>query len=132
MSIDLTPEEREGLAAGIRKLAMERERKDDFDEFAKWLEDNGPVGVFVDGANVGMFNQNFADARFNFRQVGCARRREHQQAGPMGATGRYVCLTPGARVLMGCFVFLSRLWNLDRHSVSMASLPLGRFCMNDP
>lgn len=34
-----------------------------------WLDRNGPFDVIVDGANVGMFNQNFGEGGFNFYQV---------------------------------------------------------------
>jgi len=35
----------------------------------EWSERHGPFDTIVDGANVGMFNQNFEDARFNFHQL---------------------------------------------------------------
>ena len=37
--------------------------------FIEWSERHGPFDTIVDGANVGMYNQNFEDARFNFAQV---------------------------------------------------------------
>jgi proteinaceous RNase P len=37
--------------------------------FVEWSKRYGPFPTIVDGANVGMFNQNFEDARFNFPQV---------------------------------------------------------------
>mmetsp|Transcript_2673 Transcript_2673/g.3035 ORF Transcript_2673/g.3035 Transcript_2673/m.3035 type:complete len:509 (+) Transcript_2673:152-1678(+) len=67
-AIDLTPEERSTLAAGIGKLALERESEADFEGFKEWLK-KGPVKWLVDGANVGMYNQNFQHASFHFKQV---------------------------------------------------------------
>ena len=37
--------------------------------FIEWSERHGPFDTIIDGANVGMFNQNFEDAHFNFHQV---------------------------------------------------------------
>ena len=37
--------------------------------FIEWSDRHGPFDTIVDGANVGMYNQNFEDARFNFSQV---------------------------------------------------------------
>ena len=34
-----------------------------------WLDRHEPFDVIVDGANVGMFNQNFVEGGFNFYQV---------------------------------------------------------------
>jgi len=68
-SVDLTEEQRERLASGIKKLAMEREKKDNFEKFTTWSEDNGPITTFVDGANVALYGQNFQDGGFNFVQL---------------------------------------------------------------
>jgi len=68
-AVDLDAAEREALANGIAKLAMEREKKDEFEAFVQWLEEHGPVELFVDGANVGMLNQSFHQGEFNFQQV---------------------------------------------------------------
>ena len=37
--------------------------------FIEWSARHGPFDTIIDGANVGMFNQNFEDAHFNFHQV---------------------------------------------------------------
>ena len=37
--------------------------------FVEWSARHGPFDTIIDGANVGMFNQNFQDAKFNFNQV---------------------------------------------------------------
>jgi len=68
-AIDLSPEDRASLLAGIGKLAREREAKSSFDGFVGWLNRRGPLPYLVDGANVGMYNQNFQTSGFNFNQV---------------------------------------------------------------
>lgn len=37
----------------------------------EWLDQYGPFDAIVDGANIGLYNQNFGDGGFNFFQV-CA------------------------------------------------------------
>ena len=37
--------------------------------FIEWSQRHGPFDTIVDGANVGMYNQHFEDAHFNFNQV---------------------------------------------------------------
>lgn len=37
--------------------------------FVEWSKENGPFDTIVDGANVGMFKQNFENSEFNFNQV---------------------------------------------------------------
>lgn len=69
-AISLTSEEREDLLSGIAKLACEREAKSEFNNFTNWL--NGKkdgMNVIIDGANVGMYNQNFANSGMNFHQI---------------------------------------------------------------
>lgn len=68
-AVHLSPEDRADLLAGIGKLAREREAADNFDKFVQWLERRGPLPYLVDGANVGMYNQNFQKSQFNFNQV---------------------------------------------------------------
>ena len=35
----------------------------------QWLERNGPFGVVIDGANVALFGQNWAQGGFSFDQI---------------------------------------------------------------
>lgn len=35
----------------------------------QWLEENGPFGVVIDGANVALFGQNWAQGGFCFGQI---------------------------------------------------------------
>jgi len=68
-SYGLTRDSGERANAGIAKLAKEREHAERFEKFGTWLETNGPLDVFVDGANVGMYGMNFEKAEFSFKQL---------------------------------------------------------------
>jgi proteinaceous RNase P len=69
-AISLTEEERADLLAGIAKLACEREAQSEFDNFMNWLNvKKDGMNSIVDGANVGMYNQNFSTSGMNFNQV---------------------------------------------------------------
>ena len=68
-AVHLTKQNRADLLAGIGKLSRERESADHFDGFVTWLKRRGPLPFLVDGANVGMYNQNFSGSGFNFHQV---------------------------------------------------------------
>ena len=69
-AISLTEEEREDLLSGIAKLACEREAISEFENFMNWLKGKKDgMNAVVDGANVGMYNQNFSTSGMNFNQV---------------------------------------------------------------
>lgn len=36
----------------------------------KWLEENGPFSVIIDGANVAFWGQSFERGQFQFSQIG--------------------------------------------------------------
>jgi proteinaceous RNase P len=68
-AIDLSEEEFTRLREGIAKLAKERERENDFHSFLTWVENHKPE-VYIDGANVGMFNRKpWAKGNFDFSQI---------------------------------------------------------------
>ncbi|KAG0617163.1 hypothetical protein M758_5G169300 [Ceratodon purpureus] len=70
VTIDIDPKETEMFAKSLSELACQRESKNnEFKKFQGWLDRNGPFDVIVDGANVGMFNQNFGEGGFNFYQL---------------------------------------------------------------
>ncbi|KAL2603159.1 hypothetical protein R1flu_017246 [Riccia fluitans] len=70
VTIDLDPKETENFASSLAKLACEREAKpNDFKKFQEWFEQHGPFDAIVDGANIGLYNQNFAQGGFNFYQL---------------------------------------------------------------
>ena len=68
--VGLNEVESKELIASVGKLAREREAGANFDDFCNWLEAReAKVQCIVDGANVGMANQNFAGSRFHFGQL---------------------------------------------------------------
>ncbi|KAL3675063.1 hypothetical protein R1sor_025011 [Riccia sorocarpa] len=70
VTIDLDPQETQNFAQSLAKLACEREAKsNDFKKFQEWLDRHGPFDAIVDGANIGLYNQNFAQGGFNFYQL---------------------------------------------------------------
>ena len=74
-AIHLSAADRASLLAGIGKLSRERESADHFEGFVRWLKRRGPLPFLVDGANAGMYNQNFENSGFNFDQVEKVMRR---------------------------------------------------------
>lgn len=74
-AVHLSAEDRASLLAGIGKLARERESADHFEGFVRWLKRRGPLPFLVDGANAGMYNQNFQNSGFNFDQAEKVMRR---------------------------------------------------------
>ena len=68
--VGLNDVESKELIASVGKLAREREAGANFDDFCDWLEKReAKVQCIIDGANVGMANQNFAGSRFHFGQL---------------------------------------------------------------
>ncbi|KAK0575285.1 hypothetical protein LWI29_036673 [Acer saccharum] len=66
VSVDIDDAETEKFAESIAGLAMEREVKANFSEFQDWLEqDADDYEVIVDGANIGLYLQNFAEGGFS-------------------------------------------------------------------
>ncbi|KAK7383161.1 hypothetical protein VNO78_28832 [Psophocarpus tetragonolobus] len=65
VSIDIDPKETDNFAASLSKLACQKEVKENFFHFQKWLERHGPFDAVVDGANVGLANGHI----FSFSQL---------------------------------------------------------------
>ncbi|KAF9593411.1 hypothetical protein IFM89_022690 [Coptis chinensis] len=70
--VDIDRAETEKFAESIAALATERESKSDFRIFQKWLDNNTKYEAIVDGANVGLYQQNFADGGFSISQLDAA------------------------------------------------------------
>lgn len=66
--IDLTPEEMSEFAKGIRNVVNERGKSAEFEQFVNWLDRN-PREVMLDGANIALFGQNFAEGGWSFEQI---------------------------------------------------------------
>ncbi|KAI9081551.1 hypothetical protein K1719_036437 [Acacia pycnantha] len=67
--VDIDDDETEKFAQSVAALAMEREVKANFSEFQGWLEEHADFEDIVDGANVGLFQQNFAEGGFSISQL---------------------------------------------------------------
>ncbi|XP_017240728.1 proteinaceous RNase P 1, chloroplastic/mitochondrial [Daucus carota subsp. sativus] len=66
--IDIDPRETAKFSISLTKLACEREAKEakaSFLQFQEWLQRHGPFDAVVDGANIGLSNQQ----SFNFLQL---------------------------------------------------------------
>ncbi|KAK9684067.1 hypothetical protein RND81_10G184300 [Saponaria officinalis] len=63
--IDIDPKETEDFATSLSSLALEKEKKANFQQFQEWLRIHGPFDAVVDGANVGLINTH----NFSFRQL---------------------------------------------------------------
>nr|GMD69534.1 proteinaceous RNase P 2-like [Ipomoea batatas] len=67
--VDIDKAETEMFAQSVASLAMERESQSSFKEFQDWLEKHSDYEAVVDGANVGLYQQNFAEGGFSISQL---------------------------------------------------------------
>ncbi|CAA7023135.1 unnamed protein product [Microthlaspi erraticum] len=74
--VDANEVETQKFVDSLVALAMERkakmnscDKKVDFSEFQEWLEKHGEYEAIVDGANIGLYQQNFADGGFSLPQL---------------------------------------------------------------
>ncbi|KAB1227270.1 Proteinaceous RNase P 3 [Morella rubra] len=67
--VDIDDAETERFAESVASLALEREVKGNFSEFQDWLEKQADLQFIVDGANIGLYQQNFADGGFSISQL---------------------------------------------------------------
>ncbi|MCD7452732.1 hypothetical protein HAX54_017951 [Datura stramonium] len=67
--VDIDRAETERFAESVASLAMEREVHSNFKEFQDWLEKHSDYDAVVDAANVGLFQQNFAEGGFSIAQL---------------------------------------------------------------
>ncbi|KAG7613680.1 Protein-only RNase P C-terminal, partial [Arabidopsis suecica] len=74
--VDTNEVETQKFVDSLVALAMERKAKMNscesdvvFSEFQDWLEKHGDYEAIVDGANIGLYQQNFVDGSFSLSQV---------------------------------------------------------------
>ncbi|KAG6514151.1 hypothetical protein ZIOFF_024492 [Zingiber officinale] len=67
--VDIAQKETKEFADSVANLAMERETMSNFKRFQEWLEDNKGCDAIIDGANVALYQQNFADGGFSLSQL---------------------------------------------------------------
>ncbi|KMT05509.1 hypothetical protein BVRB_7g176330 [Beta vulgaris subsp. vulgaris] len=69
VGVDVDCGETERFAQSIASLAMEREVKSDFKSFMEWIDNHADYEAIIDGANIGLYQQNFADGGFSISQL---------------------------------------------------------------
>ncbi|KAK8697738.1 hypothetical protein V6N13_113876 [Hibiscus sabdariffa] len=79
--VDIDDEETEKFAFSVAGLAMEREVKANFREFQDWLEKNANYEAIVDGANIGLYQQNFAEGGFSLLQLDAVIKEMYTRSG---------------------------------------------------
>ncbi|CAI9289891.1 unnamed protein product [Lactuca saligna] len=67
--VDIGREETEKFAQSLMALAIERETRSNFTQFQNWLDEHNDFEAIVDGANIGLYQQNFAEGGFSVSQV---------------------------------------------------------------
>ncbi|KAH9622954.1 hypothetical protein KSS87_011491 [Heliosperma pusillum] len=67
--VDIDCGETERFAQSVAGLALERESKSNFKSFMDWLEEHSDYEAVVDAANIGLYQQNFADGGFSIAQL---------------------------------------------------------------
>ncbi|VFQ94162.1 unnamed protein product [Cuscuta campestris] len=67
--VDIDRADTEMFAHSVASLAIERESQSSFKEFQDWLENHSEFEAVVDGANVGLYQQNFVEGCFSASQL---------------------------------------------------------------
>ncbi|EEC72240.1 hypothetical protein OsI_05356 [Oryza sativa Indica Group] len=67
--VDIDVEETQRFADSVAGLALQRETKTNFSQFQEWLEGHGAYEAIVDGANIALYQQNFAEGGFSLTQL---------------------------------------------------------------
>ncbi|XP_050229377.1 proteinaceous RNase P 2 [Mercurialis annua] len=78
---DIGDMETENFALSLAGFAMEREVKANFREFQDWLDRNASYEAIVDGANIGLYQQNFAEGEFSISQLDAVVKELYDQSG---------------------------------------------------
>ncbi|PIN25412.1 Ribonuclease P [Handroanthus impetiginosus] len=78
--VDIDRAETERFAQSIASLAMDRESQSNFKEFQEWLEQHSEYETVVDGANIGLYQQNFAEGSFSIAQLDAVVKEVHNKS----------------------------------------------------
>uniref|UniRef100_A0A6M2EDI9 ribonuclease P n=1 Tax=Populus davidiana TaxID=266767 RepID=A0A6M2EDI9_9ROSI len=81
VSVDIDDDETERFAESVAGLAMEREVKANFSEFQNWLEKHANYEAIMDVANIGLYQQNFAEGGFSISQLDAVIKDLYNQSG---------------------------------------------------
>ncbi|KAH1130629.1 hypothetical protein J1N35_002007 [Gossypium stocksii] len=79
--VDIDDVETEKFALSVAGLALEREGKANFREFQDWLEKNAGYEAIMDGANIGLYQQNFAEGGFSVLQLDAVIKEMYTRSG---------------------------------------------------
>lgn len=69
VSVDISCADSERFAQYLAALAIERETEPNFRSFHEWLEVHKDCDTIIDGAIIGLYQQNFADSGFILPRV---------------------------------------------------------------
>ncbi|KAG8387511.1 hypothetical protein BUALT_Bualt02G0028700 [Buddleja alternifolia] len=78
--VDIGRAETEKFAQSVASLAMEREVHSNFKEFQDWLEEHSEYETVIDGANIGLYQQNFEEGGFSIAQLDAVVKEVHNQS----------------------------------------------------
>ncbi|KAM7273682.1 hypothetical protein ACFE04_028346 [Oxalis oulophora] len=81
VSVDVDEEERERFVDSVAGLAFERETNGGFSQFQDWLEKHAHYEVMIDGANIGLYQQNFAEGGFSVHQLNAIVKKMYDKTG---------------------------------------------------
>ncbi|PRQ32222.1 putative ribonuclease P [Rosa chinensis] len=79
--VDIDCAETDRFAQSVAALAMEREVKLNFSEFQDWLDKHADYEAIVDGANIGLYQQNFAEGGFSLPQLDAVVKELYNRSG---------------------------------------------------
>ncbi|XP_073056252.1 proteinaceous RNase P 2-like isoform X1 [Primulina eburnea] len=78
--VDIDRAETEKFEQSIASFAMEREAQSNFKEFQDWLEKHSDYETVIDGANIGLYQQNFAEGGFSIEQLDAVVQEVHNSS----------------------------------------------------
>ncbi|KAF7119783.1 hypothetical protein RHSIM_Rhsim13G0109600 [Rhododendron simsii] len=78
--VDIDRDETEKFAQAVAGLAMEREVQSNFKDFQDWLATHAEYEAIVDGANIGLYQQNFAEGGFSISQLDAVVKELHSRS----------------------------------------------------
>ncbi|KAK6936188.1 Pentacotripeptide-repeat region of PRORP [Dillenia turbinata] len=81
--VDIDKAETEKFAHSVALLAMERESKSNFQDFMEWLDGHANYEAIVDGANIALYQQNFANGGFSINQLEAVVKELHRSHNKM-------------------------------------------------
>nr|XP_043612675.1 proteinaceous RNase P 2 [Erigeron canadensis] len=67
--VDIGGDDTEKFAQSVVALAIEREKRSNFTQFQNWLDEHNNFEAILDGANIGLYQQNFAEGGFSVSQL---------------------------------------------------------------